>query len=442
MLAPSADFPPPPSVFFHHQQQHHTDNIAFWPAVPHTSFSAAGPVPLPGRANSFLADMYDDKDASHGAGHKSLDGSGMYLSPPGGIFRADWELGGSVGNSSAESSPSVHNLAPPPPAPAHEQYGYRRATYPYVQRDEAVYHSSPRNDGPVYAEPLSMDHAPQPLAADPAHLHARPMEDSQYVQHQHHQQHQQQQAQHSHHHHPHHNHHSHHQYAHAHSHGHPDDVKMEASAPPMVGGHQHYRPQHSAQTGPPPSAQPMPTATGPTYMTHTGGIPIMHTDDAASKETQYLRRRCFNCHTTEPPSWRRSTLNPGKIVCNKCGLYERTHLRPRPHRFDELRATSKARKAASKGAQPAQQQQQQMQAQQMVHQHMMHQPQQQHQQPPQHVPSPSLSPKSQHGGYVKKEPSDEDYMRRGTCSSPKKIMREKQIALLPKWRIASICAVI
>ncbi|KAK7015612.1 hypothetical protein R3P38DRAFT_2518817, partial [Favolaschia claudopus] len=39
--------------------------------------------------------------------------------------------------------------------------------------------------------------------------------------------------------------------------------------------------------------------------------------------------RCFNCHTTEPPSWRRSTLNPGKIVCNKCGLYERTHLRAR-----------------------------------------------------------------------------------------------------------------
>ena len=71
---------------------------------------------------------------------------------------------------------------------------------------------------------------------------------------------------------------------------------------------------------------------------------VQHTDDAASKETQYLRRRCFNCHTTEPPSWRRSTLNPGKIVCNKCGLYERTHLRPRPLRFDELRAGSKTRK--------------------------------------------------------------------------------------------------
>jgi GATA-binding protein len=78
------------------------------------------------------------------------------------------------------------------------------------------------------------------------------------------------------------------------------------------------------------------------------GHPVHHTDDAASKETQYLRRRCFNCHTTEPPSWRRSTLNPGKIVCNKCGLYERTHLRPRPLRFDELRAGNKTRKQ-SKG---------------------------------------------------------------------------------------------
>ncbi|KAJ7218598.1 hypothetical protein GGX14DRAFT_341613, partial [Mycena pura] len=63
-----------------------------------------------------------------------------------------------------------------------------------------------------------------------------------------------------------------------------------------------------------------------------------YTDDVAAKETLRLKRKCFNCLTTEPPSWRRSTLNPGKIVCNKCGLYERTHLGARPLRFDELRA--------------------------------------------------------------------------------------------------------
>ena len=91
----------------------------------------------------------------------------------------------------------------------------------------------------------------------------------------------------------------------------------------------------------PPSCHQMPM---PYLPPPHNNLPVQHTDDAASKETQYLRRRCFNCHTTEPPSWRRSTLNPGKIVCNKCGLYERTHLRPRPLRFDELRSRSKSRK--------------------------------------------------------------------------------------------------
>ncbi|KAG9040170.1 hypothetical protein FRB95_000099 [Tulasnella sp. JGI-2019a] len=73
-----------------------------------------------------------------------------------------------------------------------------------------------------------------------------------------------------------------------------------------------------------------------TVVVHNDVSPTMYTSDAASKETLQLRRRCFNCHATKPPSWRRSTLHPGKIVCNKCGLYERTHSRPRPHRFDGL----------------------------------------------------------------------------------------------------------
>ncbi|KAJ7482238.1 von Willebrand factor type A domain-containing protein [Mycena galericulata] len=77
---------------------------------------------------------------------------------------------------------------------------------------------------------------------------------------------------------------------------------------------------------------------GPTTL--AAPLPVMHTDDSASKETQYLRRRCFVCQTTEPPSWRRSTLHPGKIVCNKCGLYERTNLRARPLTFSELRRSS------------------------------------------------------------------------------------------------------
>ncbi|KAG8790204.1 hypothetical protein FRC12_012535 [Ceratobasidium sp. 428] len=41
---------------------------------------------------------------------------------------------------------------------------------------------------------------------------------------------------------------------------------------------------------------------------------VTYTDDAATKPTLYLRRRCFNCRVTEPPGWRKSTFNPGKIV--------------------------------------------------------------------------------------------------------------------------------
>ena len=149
-----------------------------------------------------------------------------------------------------------------------------------------------------------------------------------------------------------------------------ESVKLEDASPVIV-------PSQSAFYRPPsggPMPMPMP------YLSPHTGLPVQHTDDAASKETQYLRRRCFNCHTTEPPSWRRSTLNPGKIVCNKCGLYERTHLRPRPLRFDELRAGNKARKQ-TKGV----------------------------------LGSPS--PKQKLGGLVKKEPGEFGNVRRGSVSS-------------------------
>ncbi|TRM67828.1 hypothetical protein BD626DRAFT_424224 [Schizophyllum amplum] len=120
------------------------------------------------------------------------------------------------------------------------------------------------------------------------------------------------------------------------------DVDVYAHSQIKLEDDQRPMPRHQMMNGYPyPHPHPpYPYAEmAPMYHMH-----VQHTDDAASKETQYLRRRCFNCHTTEPPSWRRSTLNPGKIVCNKCGLYERTHLRPRPLRFDELRAGSKTRK--------------------------------------------------------------------------------------------------
>jgi hypothetical protein len=82
---------------------------------------------------------------------------------------------------------------------------------------------------------------------------------------------------------------------------------------------------YARHPGMPPSPGPDPTRSD---------VQITYTDDSATKLTQYLRRRCFNCRVTEPPGWRKSTLNPGKIVCNKCGLYERSHARPRPLHMD------------------------------------------------------------------------------------------------------------
>ncbi|KAK0457313.1 uncharacterized protein EV420DRAFT_1271686 [Desarmillaria tabescens] len=63
----------------------------------------------------------------------------------------------------------------------------------------------------------------------------------------------------------------------------------------------------------------------------------MYTEDAATKLSDRVRRRCFNCCTTDTSTWRRSNLSPGKVLCNKCGLFERTHSRPRPEQFPHKR---------------------------------------------------------------------------------------------------------
>ncbi|KAJ7467741.1 hypothetical protein FB451DRAFT_1040073 [Mycena latifolia] len=68
-----------------------------------------------------------------------------------------------------------------------------------------------------------------------------------------------------------------------------------------------------------------------------GVIQVVHTDDAATKLSDRVRRRCFNCCTTDTSTWRRSNLSPGKVLCNKCGLFERIHSRPRPEQFPHKR---------------------------------------------------------------------------------------------------------
>ncbi|KAJ7614043.1 hypothetical protein FB45DRAFT_691483, partial [Roridomyces roridus] len=64
----------------------------------------------------------------------------------------------------------------------------------------------------------------------------------------------------------------------------------------------------------------------------------VYTDDAATKLTDRIHPQCFNCSCQDTSTWRRSSLSPGKILCNKCGLYERTHCRSRPLRFSSAKA--------------------------------------------------------------------------------------------------------
>ncbi|KAJ7919851.1 hypothetical protein B0H13DRAFT_1987695 [Mycena leptocephala] len=112
-------------------------------------------------------------------------------------------------------------------------------------------------------------------------------------------------------------------------HPHPDDH-----------GHAHgyahsYAPQPFHMTHGPYVPYPLPgTVLSAPQMSHgdagaggagVGGIP------------RSVRRRCFNCCTTDTSTWRRSNLSPGKVLCNKCGLFERTHSRPRPEQFPHKR---------------------------------------------------------------------------------------------------------
>jgi hypothetical protein len=91
------------------------------------------------------------------------------------------------------------------------------------------------------------------------------------------------------------------------------------------------------------------------HMSRFGSDEISYTDEANSKISNRLRRRCFNCKAIETSTWRRSVLSPGKLVghhdcviergiyfiysqlCNKCGLFERTHAIPRPKKFPRRR---------------------------------------------------------------------------------------------------------
>ncbi|KAF5338143.1 hypothetical protein D9611_014558 [Ephemerocybe angulata] len=168
----------------------------------------------------------------------------------------------------------------------------------------------------------------------------------------------------------------------------------------------HHHP-HPGSYGHPQAAYPPPGQ---------APVTIVHTDDAATKLSDRVRRRCFNCCTTDTSTWRRSNLSPGKVLCNKCGLFERTHSRPRPEQFPHKRGPL-ATTSLQRRTPPAQQGQGQPQhqlpphAQQQQQQHSQHVQygggQQQHTLPPiggQYTYShPSIAPLSggpgdRHGG--------------------------------------------
>ncbi|OAX34664.1 hypothetical protein K503DRAFT_698321 [Rhizopogon vinicolor AM-OR11-026] len=112
-----------------------------------------------------------------------------------------------------------------------------------------------------------------------------------------------------------------HRYSHD---SHPYHVSSSYTSPPMT---------HSTQSSGrdnPQLSYPLP---GQNYQA------ICFTDDASTKLSDRVRRRCFNCCTTDTSTWRRSNLSPGKVLCNKCGLFERTHGRSRPDQFPHRRGS-------------------------------------------------------------------------------------------------------
>ncbi|KAF7297332.1 hypothetical protein MIND_00966500 [Mycena indigotica] len=114
--------------------------------------------------------------------------------------------------------------------------------------------------------------------------------------------------------------------------GHYDPAHGYAPMPyPLPGGVQSYMPYPIQLMGHQPHAQPPPAPV-------LDPANYSYTDDAGTKLSDKIRRKCFNCCTTETSTWRRSNLNAGKVLCNKCGLFERTHNRSRPEAFPHKRA--------------------------------------------------------------------------------------------------------
>lgn len=117
-----------------------------------------------------------------------------------------------------------------------------------------------------------------------------------------------------------------------------------AGAAPTAGGYTYAPPGAPSARYPPTDASAYAHGgTGlmrnvrPSYGAHAQpaypGQPnyIIYTNDAATKLSDRVRRKCYNCHTTDTSTWRRSSLTPGKVVRDSfLPLPPRPILTPRP----------------------------------------------------------------------------------------------------------------
>ncbi|KIY72994.1 hypothetical protein CYLTODRAFT_485962 [Cylindrobasidium torrendii FP15055 ss-10] len=115
--------------------------------------------------------------------------------------------------------------------------------------------------------------------------------------------------------------------------------------PPTYREYRRYSapyPTPSYYTQPPQYAaygkQPEYVESAASYPVHPAYMYVEWTDDYNTKLSDTVRRRCHNCGAWETSTWRRSTLAPGKILCNKCGLFERSHRRKRPAQLPQLKS--------------------------------------------------------------------------------------------------------
>ncbi|KAF8209880.1 hypothetical protein K438DRAFT_1483793, partial [Mycena galopus ATCC 62051] len=59
------------------------------------------------------------------------------------------------------------------------------------------------------------------------------------------------------------------------------------------------------------------------------------TDDVATKVSDSVRHRCFNCCPTDTSTLRSNLKSRALLdmLCHRCGFLERTHSRARPEQF-------------------------------------------------------------------------------------------------------------